>query len=298
MQNTIEIFISVKDENDPSLTHLVKMFDGSSTSGRTVPSINIIEEQTYNPEFDPDYNLVLDCFSKTTNPNSYTLICKNTAVSVANSQTIFDVLEKAIDSYTENEQNYFDIFYLAKWMDRCDLYTNIRTAGDTGLKIVDTASPNGVLCIMFSPEGRQKFQKIFDPVSAPVLKSSHTNPKSLGHYLNSLISQDTKTNKDKFTAITTVPSLVNFNVTERKNDKELMKTIECREIPKNTADVKNKVNDTLLKSNSSNSNNTTMTFWWFLLIIVLILVVAWLLIVFTARKPMGAAPPSTLGINT
>ena len=114
-------------------------------------------------------------------PDSFVIICKDTAISSASSATILDVVEATIES-SSYPGNQFDLFYLAKWMDRCDQYTNVREVGANGLKLVDTISPNGVLCLMFSPQGVTKFLSSFSPDENPIIN------QPLGQVLNSRIS--------------------------------------------------------------------------------------------------------------
>jgi hypothetical protein len=251
----INVFISVKEEDKAKIQHLVRIFYGGSSSGRICrPTITLLEKKNnINPEYDPDYDFILDSILKSNkddkcecnvgDPNchngiipgckvheeSYTIICKDSAISACSAQTLYDYIERSIDLSRE-KGNAFDVLYLGKWMDKCDKYTNVRTIGEGGVKLVDTISPNGILSMMFTPSGKEKFMKTFNPSTNPIMRATTKSPKTFGHHLNALISNK-KGNKEVFKATTFTPNVINFNVLDRVNDKELIKTIECQEVP-------------------------------------------------------------------
>ena len=307
----INVFISVKAEDKTKIQHLVRIFYGNSSSGRICnPTITLLEKNhNVNPKFDSDYDFLLDSILKSNkydncecepdeqncfngkNPNcqsvteSYTIICKDTAISVCTAQTLYDMIEKSIDLSKESKED-FDILYLGKWMDKCDKYTNVRNVGERGLKLVDTVSPNGVLCMMFTPSGKNKFFDTFDPKTNPILKATLKSPKTLGHYLNSMISnRKENNNKTVFYATTFTPNLINFNVIDRINDKELIKTIECQEVPSvKTSNIKKISSIKNLPATPITKKSSNMSFFWFVIVILFVLLAAWIIITYTSVK--------------
>lgn len=262
MENNIKVFIISNSPKD-SLKSVTSIFDGVSSSGKTSSTINVVTEQKsdiYDTDYYTLYNLLLSV-----SDTDYFIFCKDAVVSSSTSKNTLDVIEKTI--LLNKDSNRFDLFYLAKWVDRCDQYTNFNTINDTGMKLVDTISPNGVLCIMFSPEGRKKFLEIYNIDTNPILTQTNKNKESLGHYLHNRIGLKTNIDsqlpnlRQKFYAITTTPSLLNFDITKRLNDNELIKTVECRDVP--TIEI---------KQNSSNN----MSFFWFIIIIIGIILIIFL----------------------
>ncbi|CAH6419445.1 Hypothetical protein POVN_LOCUS731 [uncultured virus] len=260
--STLEVFIFSKQRPE-DIPAAIDLFRGSSPNGLRA-NITVMVP-TERPDVDPDYSMVLDAFSKAA-PQSYVIICKDTSVSSNTSDAILDALEKAIDS-GQQPGNAWDIFYLAAWLDRCDQFSNIREINERGLKIVDTVSPNGVQCIMFSPQGRTKFMQAFDPATNPI------KDLSLGKVLNSRISSrdapgaiDTTrpAAMQRFFAATSTPHLVQFDVTKRKTEAELLKATECRSVPS--------AEPTKTKPSSN------MGFFWFIIVVIVVILIAWALI--------------------
>jgi hypothetical protein len=213
-------------------------------------------------EYDYDYEIVINSFNlaskKENYENTYIIICKSSSVSACTSETISEIIEKVINE-NENCDNIFDIFYLSKWLDRCDQYTNIREM-DSGLKIVNTYSPNGIQCIMFSPQGREKFLKLYDPEENPIYGIK------LSHVLNLRIDQSGEKNVDinsdeVFIAITTTPSLINYDIVNCKGKKSNnLKLCECRDIP-NPAKPEPGV------------TTSHMAFFWLIIIIIFVILI-------------------------
>lgn len=257
----IKIFI-ISDKVESELSGVISMFSGKSTSGRTSGNVSVIPVQD-NDKYDTDYFTIYNCLSGTFD-SDYVIMCKDTAVSTSPSSRIYDVLETAIQSNTEepNSIQGFDLFYLAKWADRCDLYTNTRDFQNTGIKIVNSASPNGVLCLMFSPEGKAKFLEVFNIETNPIPKPTDIDKSTLGTYLHRRVGIRTShqqyltlpANQQKFYAATTTPTLVTFDIFKRKSDNEMIKTVECRDTP---------------QEDIPNTNTSNMSIFWFFVIVVL-----------------------------
>lgn len=258
----LNIKISIFSNENPKT--VVNIFSGKSSSNLVNGTVKIIPIEK-NDKYDLDYFLTYNTLLNYSDTD-YVIICKDTVVSSMPSDAIYDVLEEAIKRNNDTSNNYeFDMFYLGKWMDRCDQYTNQIDVGNTGLKIVNTISPNGVMCIMFSPKGRKKFLEIYDINTNPILNQTESNKQTLGHYLHHRIGLQTNYLNDipvlqqKFYTITSVPSLINFDISKRKNDNEFIKTVECRNTQQ---EVKN--------TSSSQSN---MSFFWFVIILIIIFIV-------------------------
>jgi hypothetical protein len=303
-KNNIDVFISTKEDDINTLTGVINIFNGRSPSGNTIGNISILNTPASIYGWDDDYSMILDAFSKTTDPNNYVIVCKDSTISGYTSDIIYMHLENAINSSELDPINSFDIFYLAFWADRCDLHHNTRNSGDTGLKIANTVSPNGIQCLMFSPYGRQKFLKVFNPTNNPVMKATSAFPETLGHKIQKKLSSACRKNDkqtllmpedERFYATCTNTPLVNFDVTKRKSDAELIKMNACRNPPPTQpiegVQIPNKVTfspDIENKNVSTNVSNqslinqpiepveiksSSMSVFWFIVVIIIVIII-------------------------
>lgn len=266
------------DASDPNIPKIVNIFYGVSSSNRTTNDMSILESTNYKENLDYDYQFLIDAFSKS-NVDDYVIICKKNAISPFDGVKMTDYLEKIFDEMSGN----FDVLFLANWMDRCDLYTDIRTVTDGGLKINKTESPNGDLCILFTPSGKRKFLENFDPTTNPIYKndvkdtnkenSEKINGKTLSYYLNTFAQNG------KFMTLTSNPPVVNFDMTTATSNAEYIKGIQCREVPS----VKNGGNETqMLKEKVGDIEEgkivqNDLTWFWLILVILVILLIAYVI---------------------
>lgn len=260
MKTNLEVFIA-SDKESCDVNSVVSMFNGRSSKGLQAEIEVFVPPKVKG--WDKDYAMLIDVFNKA-DPSSYTIICKDTAISTSTSETILNVIETAMETCS------FDLFYLAKWMDRCDQFSNMRDVGDQGMKIVDTVSPNGFLCIMFSPKGKEKFLQVFPPFETEDCKANPITKQPLGQVLNSRISmrnskayldESRPTSAKRFSAITCHPSIINFDITKRRHDIETLKTVECREIPK--------------EDTTKTKPSGGLGFFWFIVIVLIVIVLVW-----------------------
>lgn len=112
----------------------------------------------------------------------------------------------------------WELCYLTKWLDRCDLYKVVAKMNGVP-KIVKTYSPLGIQAILFSPKGRDivlgkskmKNGKYFTPIVYP-----------LGEQLSQEIGLK------NISAVCIIPNLFDFNVMLSQNDLDLLKLSQCR----------------------------------------------------------------------
>ena len=176
--------------------------------------------------------------------DEYTLVCLDKVITQVSANGIYDCIENII------EEIDFDIFYLASWADRCDLFTDIHEIDN--YKLVKTYSPHGTSCLLFSPEGRRKFLskiKLEEKVA-----------------LDCTLHQQLKC----FNVYTTIPSLVEFDITQRDTDLEYVKLCKCREVPEYVRPLE-----------VSRRNNSTLNLFWFILVLIIIVCIACILMSFT-----------------
>ena len=147
----------------------------------------------------------------------------------------------------------FDICYLCRWLDRCDLLSDEVEIPGSMLKLARTQMPNGSLALYVSKQGRGKLStsSIFDP---------YANTLSVG--LTSQIVQG------HINSIATVPNLFHYDYLDARNKIDYVKTHECRTPPNSVPPL-------------FKEPLTTISFLWFILIVLGIIVIAY----FVLRTP-------------
>lgn len=296
MSNEIDVFITSQSEDLNPIKHLINAFSSKSDSGRTFANINSLNIKL-NESLDPDYQLIMEAFANSS-PDKYVIICKETTVTVASSREIFNVLEKVIENANDDESLYPDLFYLAFWANRCDLYHNIRETGNTGIKIVNSAHPNGIQCLMISPKGREKFNNKWGINKNPIPRQGINSPFTTGNYLSKFMSESEDPNL--FYTMVTTPALMSFDITRRTSDKDFIKTVECRgressklikTSPQEPIVVSGNIKSDIESnkeptSTVKNKNSSNMGVFWFIIIIFIIICFISLLAYFSIVTPI------------
>ena len=141
-------------------------------------------------------------------PNKYVIVIKDTSIATSSPKSLERTIRKV------KEFGEWDVCYLTRWLDLCNLYKDpIKIKGSMKV-IVRTLSPNGTQALLFSPEGRDivigrkkmKNGKYFTPIQIP-----------LGSKLNQEIS-----NKNLF-ALCTFPKEFEFDVFQTTKTSDLAK---------------------------------------------------------------------------
>ena len=216
------------------------IFQGSSSTKNTTGNITLRKHRHKKPtEKDRDQYLfeTLKCAPQ----DDYTLICLDKMITHCNPTQLYDCLEYAICHIC------FDIFYLASWADRCDLYSDFHEI--CHYKIVKTQSPHGTSCLLFSPAGRKKFLDTVQLIPG----------KTIDLCLNPQLG--------KFSVYSTTPSLIEFDITQRETDLEYIKVCKCREVPESVRPVE-----------ICRRNTTTLNLLWFVLILIIIICITGILL--------------------
>lgn len=150
-------------------------------------------------------------------PNRSVICIKDTSITNSSAENIADIVIGAITS------GDWDICYLCKWLDRCDMYTQRKRIHGKSTIIAKTYSPYGTQCIMFSPKGRELFlglQTLNTGRRFPPLKDS----------LEVALHQAIISNE--LNAICVIPNLFNYDITLNSADHiDWNKTSECQNPP-------------------------------------------------------------------
>jgi hypothetical protein len=170
------------------------------------------------PGFDADaknelYRFILSLKdgSKTKNPILY---ITDTSVTDADAATV----EAIVTSLLTNE---WDICYLSKWLDSCDLYTDLKQINKNGTVLVNAVNPHGLQAILVRPD-----RMLIDAASGELSLKDGTKvafENNLSQSLQKLIA-----NK-KVLATTVSPNLFNVDPTTIQKKEDWVKLNECRD---------------------------------------------------------------------
>ncbi len=175
-------------------------------------------------------------------PDSYCIIVKDTSVSMAGPDLIAKIVKECIAT-----SKAWDVCYLCKWSDKCQLYDSYSlndgndgnnekkintpllsvTAGrntpsvQNAYSIMRTYSPQGLQAVMFSPSGRMKITgKTTDKDG-----NKNVKPKILSEMLTKDIYEG------KLRAHCVVPNLFNYDIMlNALSNQDYMKLNECEPV--------------------------------------------------------------------
>jgi len=247
------INILTTDVNSNRVNNLKLLFPTTRYVVRVIsciPPKSLVDTTTYTAQQQAETicvtNILNDC--RLTYPNSYVLIIKDTSVTVSTADQIYQLLNQA------TEQAGWDLFYLTKWLDRCDLYGVPQNVRNKTYTFINTFSPNGFQCIMFSPRGRDVILGII-PMNNGKTFTPITQPIEI--QLNSNISNG------NIVAISTIPNVFDYDVSlaTTSADFEKMNTCSANSVIGNNV------------TNTGTSDKTPLSFIWYIIVIIMIILI-------------------------
>lgn len=139
-----------------------------------------------------------------------------------------------------------DLFFLCKWNDACNKYTDVEGSGNInhGSMLKWSVQPTATQAIMYTPSSRNYIRE-----------SLVTSTITLSNMLNSNID------KGKLLATVFVPNIIDFDIDLATSN-----------------DDYNKLNECVLINTSNETSNNTAAIVWFVFILLLMLLLAWFLI--------------------
>lgn len=146
-------------------------------------------------------------------PSMNVLIVKDNCITVARRKSITNICRSICDVYN------WDICYLTKWLDRCDLHENRQNIPGESASLAQSKSPHGIQALMFSPSGRDILigkKSMRNGVMFPTIS------RSLDVELNDVIE------KNHMIAYCVNPNVFTFNTSHIKSITDLAKLSECR----------------------------------------------------------------------
>jgi len=201
-------------------------------------------------------------------PNDYVLVIKDNSITNVTSQNVAELIVAACQHKT------WQLCYLSKWLDRCDLYKDkISLLGSTTF-LVKTRSPHGCQAILFSPEGRDivlKEKKMKNGQDFNVTTS-------LSASLNQAID------RGYIDATCFIPNLISFDLTSIQQSNDYYKCQECRQ-PDTASNVKrNPVTQGEEKAPVTQTNNGNGISIWLCVLFVFILILLGLWFLYSRRR--------------
>ena len=213
-----------------------------------IPPLSLVDTENYSAQQQAE-TLCIDkilSMDKQKYPDCYSLIIKDTSVTVSTPEQIYQLLIQA------TQQSGWELFYLTKWLDRCDLYKNPQEIKNRTYSFINTFSPNGFQAIMLSPKGRDvilgeipmKNGRFFPPVTQPIEVQ-----------LNENISAG------NITAISTIPNIFEYDVNKATTEEDYLKGTLC-----SPESIEGRI--------FSRTDPTPLSFIWYVIVIIMIILAA------------------------
>ena len=195
-----------------------------------------------------------DAFSK--HSDKYVFLIKDTSVTHVTSHTLTNVVKTAIGLNSSDGEADWDLCYLCRWDDRCDLYDEKdknfpSVTTKRGNKLVKSKSPHGLQAVVVSPRGRDIILGSAKDHNDEVFNCGKT--KDLSLYLNGKIE------KGGLHAVCIIPNIFEFNVLLAKNMSDYAKLSGCR---RGGGRIRNDV-----------SQRAHSKFWLFVLIVIILIII-------------------------
>lgn len=226
MNTHLRVYVPLETDKHNSLLsdntqRAINLFQGQAPDNLTVTVISFVPSESKDHDQDSETFRQALSASYTEDEKAYVIVCKDTSISCASSQSILEVINQVIQRDLTSADNSFDLYYLAKWFDECHLYTNKSELDGRGIFVTDTVNPRGTQCIMFSPRGVNKFLKL----------KRNLKGHQLSNVLRNRITSRSTVNHNeadvRFVAVTTFPSQIQFDIRYNKTDSDYAKTQEC-----------------------------------------------------------------------
>lgn len=180
-------------------------------------------------------------------PHDYMIIIKDSSTSLASPEEIAKFVSSAISAKD------WDICYLNRWADRCDLNINPRDTGINSL-MAETYAPQGAQAILISPPAR-------DVMTGKKPLKNGQNFTLTGNFAQTL---NYYVSHGLLRALCAKPNLIIFDPNLVKTPEDLIKTSECLQ-----PEVKNN-----LLTSTNGETNWLMVILIMLVVLVIILALA------------------------
>ena len=204
-------------------------------------------------------NSKCSCNSNSYNSNSYSSNSYSSNSYSSNSSNSYSSSYNSTDNHNKCDCAW-DLFYLCKWLDRCDLYK--KCTEKKGINLVKTYSPLGIQALMFSPRGRDMTLGCI-PLRPIKDDDCHQDCEYFTPITLPLDEQLAFVIEDgQMKAIAATPNIFEFDITLAKLNTDLLKMAECR------LEIEEVEDDEVLPG--------ALPLIWFIIIFVGIILLAWI----------------------
>lgn len=180
-------------------------------------------------------------------PDKSIIIVKDNSISHLNPEHMAARIKSILAT-----KDSFDIFYLCKWNDRCQLFTNKQSLPDTATFITQTQSPHGFQAVIVTPQGRD------------IILGRTTMANDLKFKIDRPIHEQltTEISNGNIIAYCSTPNLIDFDIRHAMSNSDFAKLNECQAVGQPNQNV----------------GSSTAAYIWFFIVILAIFLLAWALI--------------------
>lgn len=203
-------------------------------------------------------------------PNDHLIIANDTSSTDASPERVADIVSASLQGKP------WDLCYLGKWQDRCDLHTHKRPINGTMTSLAKTQGPNGFQALLISPETRDTLLGL-----KPMKSGRHFSPhnRTFGSALKEAISSG------DLEASCADSSLFRYDPSFASSPEDYSRLQECIVPTHGSLNTSTHSTGMLSNMNGKNLQQTTSSsnwLWWILLILIILVIIA--VIVYLLRK--------------
>lgn len=258
----VVVFILTDRKDSPRANRVKSLFDHPAFSVNLVvidEPENLAPHPHLTPEEVLEYYRFHHCLKIAQQHHSASpvIIVKDSTVSQVSPTIMADRINSTL------QHGHWDICYLARWLDRCDLHTENLALGESATILAKAQSPHGTQALMLTPQGRDLLleDKFFN----------HSEVEAV-HHFGVHHNLDTLLNKailhNQLRAVVFKPNLVSFDSTLAVADADYVKSHDCL----HQLAVAQQV------ASGSGSTASSFSWLWLILIVALIILVMYALI--------------------
>jgi hypothetical protein len=267
-------FAPLDPAEETQIKNLVSLFTHNQMLPKNIiPNLDSIEVKPYLVSADKlkqgdtyDHLTLMTLLEDVGDSKTFVVYVKSTTVSTLDANSLIKLIYDLCDGYMKSandDKSHFDVMYLAKWADRCDLFNPVSNVFNSTVNLVETSAPQGLQAVLISPSGSTKIKSKLDKVL--------NYPVSLA--LTQLIG------KNYLKALTTTPNVMSFGSQYATTAGDYVKTHECDDPPSENG-----------KPTPKNSNLSLFIF--VIIFLVVVAVFYFLVTMVSGNKTVTMVPPA------
>ena len=275
-------FSPLDPAEETQIRNLVSLFTHNQTLAKSlIPNMDNIEVKPFlvpadrlKPGDTYDHLTLMTLLADVNDSKTFVVYVKSSTVSTLDANSLVKLIYDLCDNYMKSasgDKSHFDVMYLAKHADRCDLFNPISNVFNNTVNLVETSAPQGLQSLLISPDGAHKIKsKLEKPLNYPV---------SLA--LTQLVG------KNYLKALTTTPNVMSFGSQFAVTSSDYIKTHEC-ETPSN-------------ENGKPTPKSSNMSLFIFIVIFLVVIAIFYFLVTMASSAkaiPVVAAPNGTYYAST